>query len=320
MSLEDQRILEELEYFRYTGTIDRLLPGRQQLVLDKLTLAWDKVGKFVDLTIERKEQLESDFQQGLRGPDDYQNQLKILYSEQQDFIYNEMRDNLDEPLPEGLSAADERAFIREHSVMELEGRKRYYEKWGIPLPVMHPLKELLNLYYSIELNEIRDPETGELVRDWDTFWAQRLALEEAIPDMWKGEFKTYTTKNETPMEAIRRKVYQTYFTKYWWVWDQVLKGYNETEQRLIREYISLENRGMDLPRQAEIKATKSEKTGSLLISGFRSDISEARQALRYANPTLDAWLFYWGRVGSFQTPQAEEIYYSISKETGRKIQ
>ena len=184
---------------------------------------------------------------------------------------------------------------------------------------MHPLKELLNLYYSIELKETHDPETGELIRDWDTFWAQRLAIEEAVPDMWEGEFKTYITKNETPIESIRRQVYQAYFTKYWWVWDQILKGYSDIEQRLIKEYISLENRGIDLPRQAEIKATLSEKTGNTLISGFRSEVSNARQALRYANPALDAWLFYWGRTKSFVTPQAEEIYLRIAAETGRSV-
>jgi len=319
MSLEDQRILEELEYFRYSGTIDRLLPGRQQLVLDKLTLAWNSVEKFVNTTIDRKMQLEKEFRAGALGPDDYQNELRNLYDEQGQFIYNEMRDSLDEPLPEGLSKVEEQAFVKEHSMMELEGRMRYYEKWGIPLPVLHPLKELLNLYYAIELKETIDPETGEKVKDWDTFWTQRQAIEEAVPDMWKGEFQTYMTKNETGLESIRRRVYQTYFNKYWWIYDQVLKGYNDDEQKLIKEYLSLEKRGVNLSRQAEIKATESEKTGNLIILGFRSEVSGARRALRYNNPTLDAWLFYWGRTASFETPEAEIIYHKIARDTGRSV-
>ncbi len=137
--------------------------------------------------------------------------------------------------------------------------------------------------------------------------------------MWKGEFNTHITKNETRLESIRRQVYQSYFSKYWWIYDQVLKGYNEQEQKLINEYLSLESRGINLSRQAEIKDTTSEKTGGMIISGFRSDVSEARQALRYVNPTLDAWLFYWGRTSSFQTPQAEEIYHRIARETGRRV-
>jgi len=319
MSLEDQRVLEELEYFRYTGMVDRLLPGRQQLVLDKLTLAWDNVEKFVDSTIERKTQLEREFRSGDRGPEDYNDQLRRLYTEQSEFIYNEMRDMVDEPIPEGLTKEEERAFVKEHSVMELEGRKRYYEKWQIPLPVLHPLRELLNLYYSIELREIHDPETGELIRDWDTFWSERMAVEESIPDMWKDEFKDYITKNETRMESIRREIYQRYFTKYWWVWDQVLGTYNEDEQKLIREYLSLENRGINISRQAEIQAIQSQKTGNVLISSFRSEVSDARKALRYANPHLDAWLYFWGRTSSFIAPGAEETYKQIAKDTGRQI-
>jgi len=71
------------------------------------------------------------------------------------------------------------------------------------------MKELLNLYFSIKLNKIRDPSTGELIDDWDTFWDQRLALESSIPPEYQKEWNDYLSRNSTPMEKLRRIVRTT---------------------------------------------------------------------------------------------------------------
>ena len=69
----------------------------------------------------------------------------------------------------------------------------------------------------------------------------------------------------------------------------------------------------------EIKAIESAKTGNLLISSFRSEASGAKKALRYHNPSLDAWLYYWGKTSTFASPTGEEVYQQLAKQTGRKI-
>jgi len=56
-----------------------------------------------------------------------------------------------------------------------------------------------------------------------------------------------------------------------------------------------------------------------LISSFRSDVSDARVAMRYANPYLDAWLYFWNRVNSFQTTEAEEAYKVIATSVGKRM-
>lgn len=298
MSPTEQAILQEMDYYRWVGNVRPLLPGRQQEILNKIELGWDAVARYGETVQEDKLRLQRDFLTGTRGPDDYNKQLLDLYDKQGEFIDNK---------------------IKEYPLMDLNNRAEYYKEFNVPQPTLHPFRELLNLYFSIELKEVTDPETGEKVRDWDNFWAQRQAVEDAIPDDYKHEWEDFIAKNSTRMEGVRREVYHNYFRTYNKVWEKILSTYSDEEQALVEEYLHLERTGQQLDRQAEIKATKSEKTGDMLISSFRSEVSGAKKALRYHNPSLDAWLFYWGRTSTFASPTGEEVYHQLAKETGRRI-
>lgn len=297
LSPTNQAMLQELESYKWLGTVTPLLPSRQQLELRKLDLDWDDVMQFAESGRDKRLQLQQQFLSGEVGPRDYTERLQTSYTEQRSYIDKKMEENPN---------------------MTLEGRKEYYKKYGIPIPVQHPMRELLNLYFSIELNtEAIDPETGEIYTDWDSFFAQRAAIEDAILPELKEEWEAYLSRNTTRMEEIRRDVSNTYFRKYYDVWEATLALYPENEQKLINEFLYLERTGQQLERQDEIKEIISAKTGNQLISSFRSEVSDNRAALRYTNPSLDAWLFFWGRVTSFKTPQAEAIYQQISRDTGR---
>lgn len=298
MSPTNQAILQEMDYYRWVGLIRPLLPSRQQIELNRLELDWDDVRRYSEGLQNKRLELQRDFLVGRVGPEDYNDGLIGLYDDNRKYIDRKMEEN---PL------------------MTLEGRKEYYKKYGVIEPVRHPMYELLNLYFSVELVDIIDPETGEKIKDWDTFWALREAIDNAIPDHLKSEWEDYLARNTTRIEAVRREIYKTYLKPYNRIWEQVLISYPEDEQKLIEEYLYLERTGRKLERQVEIKAMVSAKTGNLLISSFRSDVSGARVALRYANPALDAWLFYWGRTTTFQTPGAEDVYRQIAKDTGRQI-
>jgi len=298
MSPSEQAILQEMDYYKWVGQIRPLLPGKQQEILNKIEVAWNQVEKYGDQVQTTKLQLQREFLSGQRGPDDYLSQLLDTYNKQGEFIDNK---------------------IEEYPLMDLDNRAEYYKKYGQPQPVLHPMRELINLYFSIELLEITDPETGEKHRDWDNFWAQRQAIEDAIPDEFRSEWDDFISRNSTRLEQIRRDVSSTYFRTYNKIWEKILSTYSDEEQALVNEYLYLERTGQQLDRQAQIKATISAKTNNMLISSFRSEVSDAKQALRYANPHLDAWLFYWGRVSTFVTPQAEETYKQIAADTGRQI-
>lgn len=298
MSPTHQAILQELDAYSWMGSIRPLLPSKQQVILNRLELDWDDVRRYTEDQQQERLRIQQEFLTGMIGARDYNDQLIDLYDDQRSYIDRK---------------------VSENPMMTLEGRTGYYEEFNVPMPVLHPMRELLNLYFDIELKDKIDEETGEKVKDWDTFWAQREAVEGAIPPHLKQEWNDYISRNSTRMEMIRGQVYKEYFRPYNKVWEAVLTSYPEDEQKLIKEFLYLERMDKDFARQEVISGMVSVKTGNMLVSSFRSDVSNARLALRYANPTLDAWLRFWGRVESFQTPQAEVIFVEICKDVGRGI-
>jgi site-specific DNA-adenine methylase len=310
-------VLQELDnYANSRGTIRALLPSEQQNVLNKVEIAWENVRNFSeDYVLDKKLQLQTDFLGGVRGASDYDTQMRGLFTEQKNYIFNKMKD-LAPPVPEGLTPEEEREWIREWSIMTLDGRMNQYKNFGNPMPVMHPMFELLNLYFSIELKERVNPETMEIEIDWDRFWSERDAIERAIPQHLKQEWEDYLSRNSTRLEELRREIFTDYFKPYYDIWDTVMARYDTSQQTIINEYLSLKRTKKDLDRIAEIEAMLVDDRS--LVSSFQSDVGEARRALRYANPMLDAWLFYWGKTSSFLAPGAEEAYLRVAKQTGRR--
>jgi hypothetical protein len=297
MSPTSSATLQQLDLYKWVGTNAPLLPSRQQVELNKLDLDWQDITTRIESDRAKKLEFESMFKKGELSPSDYTAKIRDLIDKQQAYIKDK----------EELNPA-----------LTLEGRKEMYKKFGTVAPVQHPMRELLNLYYSIELLEKHDEETGELVADWDTFFANRQAIEEAIPIELKAEWDAYMERNSTPMDKLMRQVNTQYFRKYYSLYEESLKGFTEEEQRVIKEYLYLQRTGQQLERQAAIKEM-TVADGKSLIGTFQSNITANRKSLRYANPVLDAWLFYWGRSSSFLTPQAEQIYKNLCADTGRKI-
>lgn len=301
LSPTEQAILEELDYYRWMGLARPLLPSKQQLILNKQEMFWSDVESFNDKKKLELIGFQQDFLSGILSIDEYLGRVTENYSSKRKYI-----DELHE------------SVLYKDVPITLEDKRIMYEEHGVPVPVTHPMRELLNLYFSIELVDKIDEETGEKVVDWDTFMGQREAIDSAIPDEFKNEWEDYMSRNTPPLEKIRRQVYKEYFRPYGNVWEGVLNIYSQEEQLLIKEWYSLRRRGIKLDRQAQIRDTVR-PDGKKLISSFQADTGDAKRALRYANPMLDAWLFYWGRTTTFLTTEAEMLYPQIARDTGRKI-
>ncbi len=296
-------MLQELEFFKYSGSVNPVLPSHKQEILNKIEIDWADVANYSDNMRAEVLELQQDFltgsARGRLGPDEFLGRVRELYRQRRDYIDTKTKAN---PL------------------MLLENRTAFYDKYGDTMPVVSPYNELMNMFFSIELEETVDPATGARVYDWDKFWANREHISDAIPEADKGQWEAFLSRNTAPMMKVWNEVYNTYFRKYYNLYDQVLSTYSPEEQALINEYLFLERTGQQLERQVLIKETTSAKTGHKLISGFRSEISAERQALRYANPTLDAWLYYWGRVSTFVSPTGEQVYRQLAAKTGRRIE
>ena len=300
LSPTNQAVLQSMEYYKWVGLRNPLLPSRMQLIQNKQTLFWDDVENFNNRKSEEMLQAQQDYMAGAIGPSDYITEVRKVYEAKRNYIDDLHASELYKDVP-----------------LTMEERKAYYEQTGNVLPVQHPMRELLNLFFEIEPQEMYDPETGEKVIDWDSFWSQRDAIEAAIPEQFKQEWQDYLSRNTIPYELVRREINENYFRPYNRVYEAVLKMRSEEERRLIEEYLRLERLEKDRGRQQAIRDIVG-TDGKKLVSSFRSDISNARKALRYANPTLDAWLNFWGRVHTFMTPEAEIAYNSIQVQMGRQ--
>jgi hypothetical protein len=295
-------MLQELEFFKYSGSINPVLPSYQQEILNKIEIDWSEVMSYSENMRAEVLELQQDFltgsERGRLGPDEFLGRVRELYRGRRNYIDQKTKEN---PL------------------MLLENRTDYYEKYGQTMPVLSPYNELMNLFFSIELEETVDPATGARIHDWDKFHANREMISEAIPEADKGQWTAYLSRNTAPVMQVWSDVYTNYFRKYYELYDKVLSTYPEEEQALLVEYLFLERTGQQLERQVLIKESVSSKTGNKLVSGFRSEISKERQALRYSNPHLDAWLYYWGKTSTFVSPTGEQVYRKLSERTGRKI-
>lgn len=317
MSRTEQAVLQELDYYKWVGNVRPLLPGRQQTILNRVELAWDDVRKYSESQLTNKVQLQRDFLAGVIGADDYNSSLIATYTKQREYIYNKMVDELPIPIPSDLPESEKRKWVESHTLMTLDGRTNYNKEENVVMPVMHPMNELLDLYFDIPLEEIIDPETGEKVKDWDKFWAMRDIIEKSLPDEYLKEWQDYLSRNSSSLEQIRR-IHNTYIKPYNRLWERILEEYTPEEQQLIKEHQHLLNTGTGLVRRAEIEDI-TRANGRKLVADYRSGVSEARRALRYANPYLDATLYYWGRTTTFLTAEAEEAYIQLCKDTGKKI-
>ena len=295
-------VLQEMEFFKYSGSVNPVLPSHKQAILGAIELDWAAVMNYTENQRDEILELQQDFltgtTRGRLGPTEFLDRVKDLMAKRRDFI-------------------DEK--VKANPLMLLENRKDFYEKYGDTMPVQSPYNELMDMYFSVELKDTVDPATGERILDWDSFFAQREAITSAIPADDKGRWDTFLLRNTAPMMQIHKEASETYFRKYNGLWDKTLEAYSEEEQQLINEYLYLERTGQKLDRQVFIKETVSEKDGNKLISSFRSSVAEERKALRYANPHLDAWLFYWGKTSTFVSLTGEETYRNLAKQTGRVI-
>lgn len=297
----ETEVLQELEFFKYSGSINPVLPSQQQEILNKIELDWTDVKSYSDNMQTEILMLQEDFLTGgARGrltPEAFLESVRELYQARRKYI-------------------DEKT--KKNPLMLLENRTEYYDKYGQTMPVQSPYNELLSMYFSIELEKTVD-EFGQQVWDWEKFWAHRQFIEEAIPESDRPQWDAYISRNTVPMMEVWRNVYDTYFEKYYGLWEEVKSQYGDTEEKLIDEFMYLQRNQQNLERQAEIKAYVTEG-GNKLISDFQGKVSQEREALRYANPHLDAWLFYWGRTTSFKSPSGEETFKMLAKRTGRSIE
>ncbi len=292
----EQEQLRLLEYYADWGGYNGLVPSSLTTIQRELSLDWNDVEVFSDKSKLVTQEFENQFLTGEFGPKQYLSHVSDEIARRVDYIDRKMEEN---------------------PFMTPEGQLEYYKKTGMAPPIQHPLDQLVAAWYAVELEEGVD-EFGFHGPLWDEFFMKQAAVDQAVPDEDRAEWDKFLARNLNQFGRLHRRVNNEYFKKYYDVADMVKETYTPDEQAMIDEYRALErNSQLAFQRANEIKGYKS-STGRKLISSFNSDVTQEREALRRANPYLDAWLIYWGKTTSPQTDKTMDVLQHLYKETGRK--
>jgi hypothetical protein len=279
MSPEEARLLSSIEGAIYRGSTRRIQPLKWQVV-------WDKQEDFyeeVDARLKRRfaEQLADDrlFLEGKLPP---RGRADKRSTRMQGFVQS--RNDLQ------ASYEADGVPIRWQSD---DPNVPSIEKWRIEndfvVPPMHPLRTMLDDYYSVELTTLPNG-----MPDWDTFFAERdEILDAAKAGPYGKEFMAELQKNMTPLEKLEDNVKRTVLDDYWKVRNEVLDGLPSMMQEQVWK-------ALKGPFLEQIEARKS-----LAYRLYMTRLAERRQRMRRLDPDLEYWLYYFGYISTFENPAAE---------------
>jgi hypothetical protein len=190
----------------------------------------------------------------------------------------------------------------------LEERELYAKETGTVPPTLLPDQELMNYYYSIQPEMAVNPETGIKELDFDTYYAYVDNLLSSMDSTYRDRMLARIQFDWTGLEKLYWNISREYIRPYNNVRNIVLASYSKEAQLLISRYTREDTIGRDT-----IQEIKSE-SGRKLISEYNAKLTASHEAMRQADPELDAWLNFWGKVDSFKTPEAKEKFIELKKQ------
>jgi hypothetical protein len=191
----------------------------------------------------------------------------------------------------------------------LEARAARNLERSSPPPTYAPDEELLYLYYELKPQDRINEETGQMEKDFDTYYAQIDALLTSLQEPYRQIFLDRIQSNWNPMERLYWNISREYIRPYRKVRQLYLDKYNPDQKAIIQRVESSEG----TEREA-LMAQVDPKTGRKIYSQFSEEVRSAREALRQMSPDLDAWLNFWGKTTSFQSPAARSKYEELRKQ------
>jgi len=190
----------------------------------------------------------------------------------------------------------------------LTEREAWLAEKGIPTPTYGADQELLWYYYELTPELKYNWESDRMELDFDTYYAKIDILLESLDEAHRQRLLDRIQLDWTPMERLYWTVSREYFRPYRNVRSIILGQYDDQQVQQIRRYEVA--RGAEREELQQLVGPDGEK----LIAGFNAKVREARQRLRYIDPELDAWSYFWGNTDSFITTAAEEKYNQLVKQ------
>ena len=183
-------------------------------------------------------------------------------------------------------------------------RKEFAEESGVKI-AFHPLEELRNDYYGIELHERYDVATRQTVDNYDRFYLERAAILSALPEHQQQEFIEFINKNDTPLEQLHYQTWNKFIRPYRAARDVIMNQREEGDQNVIARA------SVAVGTEREQLLAETDEEGNKIVALFNDELNQSRETIRFTDPVLDAWLLFWreGGISTLKTREAEAYYY-----------
>jgi hypothetical protein len=301
----DQEYINSIESIkRWTRTVTPLLPSEYQRTVVRIGEYWDSVEHLT--TAARTD----DFKDDKGNVEAYSLQHlseMFIRGEITADQYLQMQGDTQARLSAGIDALHQSDYFKDVPIT-LDERVAFAQEHNLPQPTFSPGEELVAQYYELKPQLRRDPETGQLTYDFDTYFAQTDALIESLPDAVKQRFLAYIHRNWTDTQKLYWTISREYLRPYRNLREAVIQQFTPDEQEILRRYSSTE--GAEQAALEEITMAD----GNKLIATFTKDLRTARLHMRRMDPTLEAWLYFWGKVTEFNTADSEAIYADLMQQ------
>ena len=185
-----------------------------------------------------------------------------------------------------------------------EERAALLEERGVFTPTQTPDQELLRYYYELKPELKYNWESDRMELDFDTYYAYIDILLESLSPTHRERLLERIHNDWTPLEILYWEFSREYARPYRNIRTVVLNQYTPEQVQIIRRFEVA--RGEERSKILEVMGPEGK-----LISGYQSDLREARLRLRILDPTLDAWLYFFGSTDTFKSHEAEDIYNEL---------
>ena len=299
-----QKLLYEFEsYRRWQGITTPLYPSSWQALEIKIRDYYEALEK--NSTQSRREGVYEDGE--LIRPSIIDINRQLVSGEIGPDQWRAMRSDIQSKLAEVARVLGETPAYKDVP-KTLEEREAWLAEKGIPLPTYGADQELLWYYYELQPEYKYNWDSQRMELDFDTYYAKIDILLESLDEAHRQRLLDRIQFDWTPMERLYWTASREYFRPYRNIRSVVLDQYTDEQKQQIRRF--------EVARGAEREELKQlmGPDGKKLISGFNERVREARQRLRYIDPDLDAWSYFFGNTDSFITGTAEDKYNEIKEK------